>query len=190
MPDSSQDRSPLEALCATVPLGRLPRTGWLMSGVPYPESIAAHSHGVCLVVLALGPAVEPPIDVDRAVSLAAVHDVPEALLSDLPRPGARLFPAGAKRIAETAAALELLSPLSSLAHARFEEYAGNESREARFARLCDRLHLGVMLVAYLRAGARGLEDFMQTMTDLDVTEFPACQELLGEILEACGEIAP
>ena len=160
-----------------------------MSGVPYPESIAAHSHGVSLVVLALGPAVQPPIDVDRAVSLSAVHDVPEALLSDLPRPGARLLPEGAKQIAETAAAHELLGPLSPLALARFEEYAANESREARFVRLCDRLHLGVMLVAYLRAGARGLEDFMQTMTDLDATEFPACQKLLGEIRDACGEFA-
>ena len=190
MPDSPQHHSNLEALVATVPLGRLPRTGWLMSGVPYPESIAAHSHGVSLVVLALGPAVSPSIDVDRAVSLAAVHDVPEALISDLPRPGARLFPAGAKRAAEEAAARELLTPLSALAHERFREYLDGQTREARFVRLCDRLHLGVMLVAYLRAGARGLDDFIQTMTELDTSEFPACQKLGREIQNACGEFAP
>jgi putative hydrolase of HD superfamily len=182
--------SPLEALSATVPLGRLPRTGWVAAGLASPESIAAHSHGVTLVALALGPRVEPPLDVDRAVALAAVHDVPEALLSDLPRTASRLLPEGAKRAAEEAAADELLPPLSPLARERFAEYVAGETRESRFARLCDRLHMGVVLVAHLRAGARGLDEFTRTISELDASEFVPCEELRREILAAAEESSP
>ena len=158
-----------------------------MAGVPEPESVAAHSHGVGLVALALGPRVEPPLDVDRALTLALVHDVPEALISDLPRPASKLLPEGAKQAAEQAAARILLPPLSDLANTRFQEYASQESREARFARLCDRLHMGVMLVAYYRSGARGLDDFVQSIDALDCSEFAPCEVLRKELLEACQE---
>lgn len=180
----------LAALSALVPLGSLPRTGWVIAGVPAPESIAAHSHGVCLLVLALAPRVSPPIDVDRAVALAAIHDAPEALLSDLPRSASALFPEGAKRHAELAAADQLLPPLSPIALERFEEYVSAETREARFSGLCDRLHMGVMLVAYLRAGIRGLSDFADSIAALDCSEFPPCGELQTEILDACREQRP
>jgi len=158
-----------------------------MAGITKVESVAAHSHGVGLVALALGPRVDPPIDVDRAVALTLVHDVPEAMLSDLPRPGSELLPDGAKREAEQAAARILLPPLSDLAHTRFQEYASQETREARFARLCDRLHMGVMLVAYYRTGSRGLGDFVPSIDALDCSEFVPCADLREELLEACQE---
>jgi putative hydrolase of HD superfamily len=149
-----------------------------------PESIADHSHGTCLVALALGPRVEPPLDVDRAVALAAVHDVPEALLTDLPRSCTERLPEGAKAAAEARAAADLLGPLSALAHERFAEYAAAETREARFARLCDRLHMGVEMVALRRAGHAGLEDFAASVAGTDCSEFPPCAELQEEILAA------
>ena len=159
----------------------------MMAGVPKAESVAAHSHGVALVALALGPRVDPPLDVDRAVALASVHDVPEALISDLPRPASELLPDGAKREAELAAARILLPPLSDLAHTRFQEYVSQETREARFTRLCDRLHMGVMLVAYYRTGTRGLDEFVRSVDSLDCAEFPPCAVLREELLEACQE---
>jgi len=184
MPQSSL----LAALSALVPLARLPRTGWVMSGVAAPESIAAHAHGVSLLALALGPRVEPALDVDRAVALAAVHDAPEALLTDLPRTASKLLPAGAKRAAEQAAAQALLPPLSDLAQARFDEYLAEETREARFTRLCDKLHMGVMLVAYTRAGTRGLEEFGASLAALDCSEFSPCEALQEELLSAYREL--
>jgi putative hydrolase of HD superfamily len=176
----------LSALLALQPLGDLARTGWVQRGIANPESIAAHVVGTAFVVLALGPRVEPGLDVDRAIALALVHDAPEALLGDLPRTAARLLPPGAKRAAEIGAARELLPPLSDLAHERFREYLAGETREARFARVCDRLQLGVRLVGYHRAGARGLEEFVETIAALDCSEFAPAVDLQREIQAALG----
>lgn len=176
----------LEALLPLLALDRLPRTGWLLAGVPAPESIAAHSLGTALVALALAPRVEPPLDVDRCVALALVHDAPEAWLSDLPRRAAELLPAGAKAEAEARAARGLLGPLSPAALERFEEYRAGATREARLARLCDKLHLGVRWVGYRREGHRALDGFEAGIDGLDCGEFPPCETLRREILEAAA----
>ena len=180
--------SRLEALLQLLPLDRLPRSGWTLAGVPQPESIAAHSLGTALVALALGPRVEPALDVDRSAALAVLHDAPEALLTDLPKRAGELLPAGAKAAAEARAAEALLTPLSQPALARFAEYRDQETREARFVRLCDKLHLGVRLVGYARAGARGLEDFRAGLETLDCDGFAPCEELRREILTALDRI--
>ena len=177
----------LDALLDLLALDRLPRTGWLRAGVPAPESVAAHSLGVALVALAVGPEVEPPLALDRAVALCVIHDAPEAWLGDLPREGARHLPPGAKAAAEASIAEELLSGLSPVALERHREYAGQDTREARFARLCDKLHLGLRLLGYVRAGQGGLEEFGAGLAELDCGEFPPCETLRRALVEALDE---
>jgi putative hydrolase of HD superfamily len=174
----------LEALLALTPLERLPRTGWLLAGISSPESVAAHSLGTALVALALGPRVVPALDVDRVIALAVVHDAPEALLTDLPRSAVACLPSGAKEEAERRAAERLLEPLSELAATRFEEFRAQRTREARFARLCDRLHLGLRWIGYRRAGAGNLASFREGIEGLDCAEFGPCARLHAEILRA------
>jgi putative hydrolase of HD superfamily len=182
--------APLPALLRLLALDRLPRSGWIQAGVPESESVGAHVLGSAFVALALAPRVAPALDVDRAVSLALVHDAPEALLGDVPKDGARHLPRGAKRAAEDGAASELLGPLSDAALERFREFRSGETREARFAALCDKLQLGVRLVAYHRAGARGLGSFRATLAALDCAEFPPCDELKRALLAALDAPPP
>ncbi len=174
----------LDALLQLLALDRLPRTGWLLAGVSAPETVAAHSLGTALVVLALGPAVEPPLDVERAATLAVLHDAPEALLTDLPRSASELLPRGAKDAAESAAAERLLAPLSELARERWAEFRSQETREARFTRLCDRLQLGLRWLGYRREGAGELGEFRAVLAELDCREFAPCEELRRAILSA------
>ena len=178
----------LATLLPFLVLDRLPRTGWLLAGIANPESVAAHSLGTALVVLALGPRVAPPLAVDRAVSLAVLHDAPEALLTDLPRAAAECLPPGAKAEGERRAAERLLAPLSTVAAERFAEFRAQESREARFVRACDQLHLGLRWLGYLRAGARGRGEFRPGLERLACEEFAPCAELRAEILAAADEL--
>lgn len=175
-------RTHLDALLTLVPLESLPRTGWILRGIVPPENVAGHILNTCFVVLALGPEVEPALDVDRAVTLATLHDAPEALTGDLPRMVKGLLPDGAKAAAEAKAARALLEPLSATALERWGEYQGGRTREARFVRVCDRLQMGVRAVAYRRLGLRGLDDFAQTLAELDCAEFAPAQRLCGAIL--------
>jgi putative hydrolase of HD superfamily len=172
----------LPALLALQPLNDLPRTGWILRGVTAHESIGAHVLGTQFIVIALGPRVLPRIDTERALALVLLHDVPEAWIGDLPRTAAALFPPGVKAQAEDRAAEQLLPPLSGLALERYREFRANATREARFVRVCDRLQLGVRLVAHHRLGLRGLEDFEATVAGLDCAEFPPAAELQQEIL--------
>lgn len=178
--------SALAALEPLLALDRLPRTGWLLAGIGAPESVAAHSLGTALVALALAPRVRPALDLERAMALAVVHDVPEALLTDLPRCAAELLPAGVKAEAERRAAERLLAPLAPEALALFREFAAGATREARFVRLCDKLHLGLRWLGYRREGARGLEGFRAGLMALECAEFAPCAELQAELLAAAG----
>jgi putative hydrolase of HD superfamily len=172
----------LQALLQLQVLEHMPRMGWLMRGISNPESVAAHSLGTAHVVLALGPGVDPVLDVDRAVSLAVLHDAAEARLGDLALPVQKLFPKGAKQAAEKQLMDALLPPLSDLAHARGLEALEHSTREARFVGLCDKLQMGLRLLVYVRAGARGLGEFRPGLEALDCSEFQGCDELRQQIL--------
>ena len=172
---------PLPLLLQLNALARLPRSGWLQGGLAKVESVADHSQGTAQMALILGPRVTPALDVERAISLAVVHDAAEALVTDLPHPASRLLPDGAKHTAERGAAQELFGDDPS-ALALWEDVHANGSREARFVRACDKLHLGLQLLVYLRAGARGLEGFEDGLVELDLKEFAPCEALRNELV--------
>jgi putative hydrolase of HD superfamily len=174
----------LSALISLLALDRIPRTGWALAGVEDPETIAGHVLSTAHLVLALAPRVQPALDVDRAVALTVIHDSPEAWTGDLPKHASELLPHGAKRQLEARAADSLLSGLSQTARARHEEYAGGESRESSFVRLCDKLQLGIQLLVYRRAGRGGLDDFVETLKSLDTSAFAPLAEFHSELLSA------
>jgi putative hydrolase of HD superfamily len=132
--------------------------------------------------------VEPALDLGRALALAVVHDAPEALVGDLPRQASALLPEGAKRTAEERAAALLFADLPESLEL-WREYHACRTREARFVRVCDKLHLGVMAREYARAGTRGLEEFRAGLDALEAGEFAPCERLRVTLLEALdGEL--
>ncbi len=177
----------LAALTSLLALDRLPRTGWLLSGVEDPETIAGHVVSTAHLVLALGPAVDPPLNVDRALALTIVHDSPEAWTGDLPKQVSMTLPPGMKRDLEARVADELLAGLSKTAWERHTEYAAGETRESLFVRVCDKLQLGVQLLAYRRAGLGELDEFVETLSDLDCGEFTPARALQAELLSCLGD---
>jgi putative hydrolase of HD superfamily len=174
----------LDALLALLALDRLPRTGWLQHGVPAPESIGGHVLGTAHVAVSLAARVHPPVDLGRLLALILVHDAPEALTGDLPRAAAELLPPGAKHSMEEGAAARLLGPLAPRLVEAWAEYSSGASREARLARHCDTLQLGVRLLGYRKLGHLGLDEFLRGVERLDCAEFPPAEELRREILAA------
>lgn len=180
----------LDPLLRLLPLDSLPRTGWVLAGVPAPESIAGHVLGAAHLGLALAACLDPPVDQGRLLGMILVHDLAEAASGDLPQVAGRALPEGAKAAMEDTLARGLAGPLGL--ESLWEEYVAAATREARLARLCDKLQLGVRLVGYLRAGQAGLDDFRGGLEDLDCAEFPPAAALQHEILAAIdgGEDPP
>ena len=180
----------LELLTRLATLARLPRSGWVMAGIPEPESVASHSQSVALVALVLGPRVEPALNVQHALALAVVHDTPEALMGDLAIITAELLPEGAKAIGEARAAERLFADEAPEALDLWREYQAGLTREARFVHVCDKLQLGVQALCYQRSGARGLGEFVEGLRGLDAGEFAPCQGLKDALLATLDGDSP
>jgi len=168
----------LDALLELQHLDRVPRTGYLLRGIADPESVSEHSFHVAMLALFLAPR-EVGIDVQRAVSLALLHDCAEVRTGDLPRPAASYLPAGAKKTMEAAALKDLLAPMSSSVHEMIEEYETGESPEARFVRGCDRFQLTLKAWHYRAAGHAGLDEFFKGIEA--ASEWATLEELYQEL---------
>ncbi len=151
----------LSFLHAALGLKRVPRTGWLLRGLTDVESVAEHAWGVALIVLALAPGVEGPLDRRKALITALIHDLPERSLSDIPSPALAHFPPEAKREAEEAALAEMTRGLPEGAQfqAWWREFEEGSTPEGRLVRDADRLEM--LIQAYLYEESRGvqLDDF-------------------------------
>jgi len=152
----------LDMLLQANRLKTTPRTGWFQRGVPTPESVADHSHGVALISLALLDSVPGPLDRARVLAMAIAHDLAESVTGDLSLGASRLLPPGAKAVAETAALDELLGGLgfADAWRALWQEFEDQATPEARLVRDADRLDLLAQALTYERScGTRELDEF-------------------------------
>ncbi len=141
-----------------------PRTGWAQRGVPAVESVADHSHGVALTALLLCEAVGADLDRGKVLTMAVLHDLPEAVTGDLSLGASRLLPSGAKPLLESAAMDELGAGLPLFVGWRtvWDEFEAQESAEAKLVRDADRLDLLTQALVYERTtGNHELGEFWE-----------------------------
>src|SRR6476620_11830098 len=94
-------------------LKRLDRTGWVLRGFPNgTESVAAHSFGVSVTAMLLADELErqgATVDVEKVLRISLLHDWAEVRVGDMPRTATIYFGADARKQAETAAFLDVVS---------------------------------------------------------------------------------
>jgi len=154
-------------------LKKLPRTGWLLRGVPSPESIAEHSYRVALITLFLVDELKAKgveIDVEKALKIALLHDIGEARITDIPKTAQRYLDKGK---AERKAVMELLlsSPKPGEYFRLWREYEEETSFEGRLVKFADRLEMLIQAYEYERAGFENLDEFWETLEKLRESEF-------------------
>jgi putative hydrolase of HD superfamily len=169
-------------------LKAVPRTGWFMRGVPEAETVAEHTWGVALVTLVLAQGVEAPIDREKALSMALLHDLPERVLSDIPAPAERYFPPGAKRDAEEAILAEMLAvlPAAESLQAWWREFEDRSSLEGRLVRDADRLDLLIQARLYEESRGSRLDEFWDQMAEYEFY-FPLAQAIYEAIVNRRDE---
>lgn len=117
-----------------------PRSGWLRAGVTDPESVAAHSYGVAVVAMWLADHVEASVDVEQVLRIALLHDVGEAVTTDLPRPVKALLGRDAVDRAELRAAREVIEGADDW-EGPVEAYQKQASPEAKIVKAADRIQM-------------------------------------------------
>jgi len=168
-------------------LKRLPRTGWLLRGIPSPESIADHSYRVALITLFLADELKAKgveINVERALKIALLHDIGEARITDVPKTAQYYLDKGK---AEKKAVMELLlsSPNPEEYFKLWREYEEESSPEGRLVKFADRLEMLIQAFEYEKAGFRNLGEFWETMEKLRESEF---YEYFGELVEGLAQL--
>lgn len=145
-------------------LEAFPRTGYVLSRVPMPESIAAHAYGVCLASLTLCDAIlerdEPP-KIDRAMvmEMAILHDLSEAVTTDIPAPVKRYMGRDVIHAAELEAARGLLSPVSGRYVEVLERYEKTECLESKIVHAADKIQMMIKVLQYEAAGVGDVRRF-------------------------------
>ena len=180
-------------------LKRLDRTGWTLRGLPNgTESVAAHSFGVSATAMLLADKLVArgiPVDVEKVLRIALLHDWAETRVGDMPRTGTLYFGSEARKQAEMAAFKDVVDEVdrdNGLYARLYNDYEHRTSLEARLVKAADVLDLLVQVLALERAGARGLDEFWQVAEQPDFNlEGEAEQivhELLRSILKARAEL--
>lgn len=179
----------LDLLLEAQVLDRIPRSGFVLRGVPDPESVSEHSWHVLFLVWTLG-AKTPGIDLLHALEIALIHDLAELRIGDLPRTSAHYFPEGAKNAAESAAMADILAPLPERALALYAEYQAAASPEARLVKACDKLQLMLKVATYERWGQGALAEFWDNPDNFPDYGFAAVREILDELWRRQGTPEP
>lgn len=151
-------------------LKQLPRTGWLLAGVADPESVAEHSFSVAVLALFLSERINQdwereglhaPLDMERVLRLALIHDLAESVLTDLPKRSAEIIGRDVKRAAEDRAMAALLVGLPGGAGCidLWREYDAGSTPEAQLVKDADKLEMVHQALRYRRRGHTGLAEF-------------------------------
>ncbi len=177
--------SPLDLFLELQILDRVPRSGYVLRGVPDPESVSEHSFHVVFLVWALGARVSG-IDLSRAMGIALVHDLAEIRVGDLPRTAAPYFPDGAKKAAESLAMDDILAPLPAAARELYEEYEKGESAEARLVKACDKLQLMLKVSVYQSWGQGALAEFWDHPENFPDPAFAEVRAVFDELAARKG----
>jgi putative hydrolases of HD superfamily len=141
------------------PLDRVARAGYVLRGVTEPESVAAHSHFVSLMTLLFVDEYPGLFDRDKALAMALIHDLSEAVLMDVPMPAADGFLREAKTDAEQAIFDDMFAKFSPTYSVLHQQLIRVESAEARLVRGLDKAQMMIKIVMYQREGRGRLEEF-------------------------------
>jgi putative hydrolase of HD superfamily len=155
-------RAALQLLLDAHRLKRVPRTGWVMRGVPDGESVADHSYGVAFIALLLAEMMTQAVDRAKLLTIALLHDLPESVVGDLLSPAMAHFPPGAKWSAEAAVLTQLLDGLPSAERWRawWQEFEDGTSLEGQLVRDADHLDMLIQAHVYERTtGNQWLAEF-------------------------------
>jgi putative hydrolase of HD superfamily len=126
------------------------RRGWVKKlGLREPESVADHSYRTALMTMVISDS--RGLDTGKAVRLALLHDLPEAIVGDaMPEERSGKL----KTAMETKAMQELLKGVSpgvrSLYRDAWQEFVNGRTEEARLVRQLDKLEMAIQAWEYVK----------------------------------------
>ncbi len=158
---NSFPESVIDLFASIHPLDRVARAGFVLRGVAEPESVAAHSHFLALMTALFVDEYPDLFDRGKAVTMALIHDLPEARMMDIPLPAEDAYLREAKGRAEQAIMEDLFRAFPERYKLYQEELMAAASPEARLVRGLDKAQMMVKVLMYEREGRGRLDEFWE-----------------------------
>jgi putative hydrolase of HD superfamily len=174
----------LEILLEANELKAIPRMGWRVRGIRDGESVAEHSYAVALAAMIVADRMRIPIDREKVLKIALLHDLPEHMLGDIHAPASKLLGEDVKEAAELRILEQLFRGLPGGAEyvALWKEFSERSSIEGRIVRAIDKLEMFTQAYQYECAGSRMLDDFWGWPGNMRDFEFEEVRELYDELM--------
>lgn len=172
------------------PLDRIARAGYVLRGVPEPESVAAHSHFVALMALLFVEQYPDAFDRAKVLTMALTHDLCESLLMDIPMPTADAHFRDAKDNAEQAITEQLLDRFDPKYARLHREFLDASSPEARLLRGLDKAQMMIKVLMYEREGKGRLKEFWANPRNFDDYGIAQVSGLFDAICAEAGHPRP
>ncbi|HIJ66299.1 MAG TPA: HD domain-containing protein [Candidatus Hydrogenedentes bacterium] len=172
------------------PLDRVPRAGYVLRGVPEPESVAAHSHFVALLTLLFVEEHPTQFDRSKALAMALIHDLSEAKLMDIPMPYGDTYLKEGKQHAEQAVIEDLFAGFPRIYAAWHRELHEALSPEAKLVRALDKAQMMLKIAIYEREGRGRLAEFWANPKNFDDQGVECVSALFDAICARAGHPRP
>ena len=172
------------------PLDQVKRAGYILRGVPEPESVAAHSHFVAVLTLLVCDEYPKDFDRDKAISLALTHDLCESQLMDIPMPVADAHLREAKDRAEQAITEKLFEGLDEKYGHYHQEFLDASTPEARLIRGLDKAQMMLKILNYQQEGKGRLKEFWLNPKNFNDFGIPSVSKIFDAICQAADKPRP
>ncbi|MEZ7892455.1 MAG: HD domain-containing protein [Candidatus Wallbacteria bacterium] len=183
-------------------LKKAPRTGWTWRNVPDCESIADHCYRVNLISMVLCDFLNsskkiypdiPVISSEKVLRMAALHEIAECRVGDIPFPALKYIGGDVKTAAEKNAVKDMLGELSVKTGVDYiklwNEFEDAGSIEGRLVKSADKFEMLLQAYEYERAGIKTLDDFWENAKTFEQIAFlPPLRELLDCLIKLRGRL--
>jgi 5'-deoxynucleotidase YfbR-like HD superfamily hydrolase/DNA-binding transcriptional regulator YhcF (GntR family) len=127
-------------------LKNLPRAGWLLLGIPQPESVAEHSFRVGVTGIVL--AAMAGADIGRTAALALMHDAHETRIGDVPSVGRAYVTTAVPEAVTAHQTAGMPEQVAKVIRDLTAEYEANQTPEARLAHDADKIETLLQAIEY------------------------------------------
>src|SRR5260370_33813825 len=156
LPSSGEGDHPLAGMATFLfemgHLKQLPRSGWLLLGIPQPETVAEHSFRVGVVGIMLA-AFDGSADIGRTAALCLLHDAHETRIGDVPSVGRAYVTTAAPQAVSVHQTSAMPGPAAKIIQKLVAEYEATETVEARLAHDADKIETLPQAIEHQSQGA-------------------------------------
>jgi putative hydrolase of HD superfamily len=173
----------LRLVARTERLESFTRTGWAVCGVQGAESVAAHVWETTIIAMWLADHVEESVDTEKVLRSALLHDIGEAMLTDLPWPVKKFLGTETVAQGEARAVDEVLADAPASWRAAVSAYEQADTLEARIVKAADRIQMLTKSLQYHAQRRGDVARFWEGERNFDDFGIPLVRAVLDRLRE-------